>query len=226
MPDAAELGAAYVLLHETMGPQQPSLVRGHNLLAEAVAKNPADGNSRYWFGSVLLALERPLEAREELRRVLIKEPARHEARFRLGLAEEGLGNPRGAIAEYQMLLKECPHWPEPQARLAKLYLSQQRAVEATAVLRELTSLESSATTYASLALAERLAGASHESALATINRAVDIDSREPATYVTRGAIWILAGRTNEARRDFEYALHLDPSNAAARQALSTISGTR
>lgn len=225
-PDAAELGAAYLLLHETMGPQQPALVRGHKLLAKAVANNPTDDNSRYWLGSVLLALERPEEARDELRRVLIKEPARHEARFRLALAEEGLGNPLGAIAEYQTLLMECPHWPDPQARLAQLYLAQQRAVEATAVLRQLASLEYSATTYASLALAERLAGASHEKALVTIDRAIEIDSRQPEIYVIRGALWILAGRTNEARRDFEHALHLDPGNAAARQALSTISAGR
>jgi tetratricopeptide (TPR) repeat protein len=225
-PDPMELGAAYVLLHETMWPQRPALSLGYQLLAEAVSLNPTDSNSRFWLGSALLALQRPAEARDELRRVLLARPAWHEARFRLGLSEEALGNVNNAIAEYQRLRTECPHWPEPRARLAQLYLAQQRAAEAASVLRQLVSLEPAAASYASLALAEQLSGASREQALATADRAIEIDSRQPAIYVTRGAIWLLSGRTSEARRDFEHALRLDPTNSAARQAINALPGDR
>lgn len=222
--DAATLGAAYVLLHETMGPQLPSLARGCQLLTEAVAENPADVDSRYRLGSALLALDRAAEARDELRQVLTAQPARHEARYRLALAEEAAGDPRGAIVEYTRVLRDSPHWPEPYSRLAQLYLSQQQAAEAASVLRQLLSLAPDATAYASLALAERLAGASHEQALATLNKAIAFDSRHPSIYVSRGTLWLLAGRSNEARTDFERALALDPANAAARQAIKSLSG--
>lgn len=223
-PEAATLGAAYVLLHETMGPQLQSLARGQKLLEEAVALNPKYVDSRYWLGSALLALQRPLEARDELQKVLLEQPTRHEARFRLALAEEALGNASGAIGEYQRLLGDAPNWNEPYMRLAQLYLSQHKAAEATGVWRKLVSLQPDAAAYASLALAERLAGASHERALATVEKALALDSRQPAAYVSRGTLWLLAGRSSDARRDFERALRLDPSNTAARQAIDALPG--
>ncbi|HMC10134.1 MAG TPA: tetratricopeptide repeat protein, partial [Pirellulaceae bacterium] len=223
-PDAATLGAAYVLLHETMGPQLQSLARGSKLLAETVAHNPKDGDSRYWLGSALLALQRPLEARDELQKVLLEQPTRHEARFRLALAEEALGNTSGATGEYQRLLADVANWREPYERLAQLYLLQHKPAEATGVWRKLVSLQPDAAAYASLALAERLAGASHEQALATVEKALALDSRQPAAYVSRGTLWLLAGRSSDARRDFERALRLDPANTAARQAIDALPG--
>jgi tetratricopeptide (TPR) repeat protein len=223
-PDAATLGAAYVLLHETMGPQLQSLAHGQKLLEEAVALSPKYVDSRYWLGSARLALQRPLEARDELQKVLLEQPTRHEARFRLALAEEALGNASGAIGEYQRLLTDAPNWNEPYVRLAQLYLSQDKAAEATVVWRKLVSLQPDAAAYASLALAERLAGASHEQALATVEKALAIDSRQPAAYVGRGTLWLLAGRSSDARRDFERALRLDPANTAARQAIDALPG--
>jgi len=223
-PDAATLGAAYVLLHESMGPQLPALAHGQQFLNDAIAQNPKDADSRYWLGSALLALNRPAEARDELRQVLALQATWHEARYRLGLAEEALGNPRGAMAEYSLLLLESPNWPEPYARLAQLYLAQQQAADAAATLRKLVSLQPDASAYASLGLAERLAGANHEQALAILDKALQLDSRQPAVYVHRGTLWLLAGRSNEARQDFQSALRLDPNNGAARQAINALSG--
>jgi len=140
--------------------------------------------------------------------------------------KKAVGNPRGAIAEYSRLLAEFPHWPQPYSRLAQLYLSQQQAAEAASVLRQLVSLEPDATAYASLALAERLSGASHQQALATVDNAFALDSRQPAAYVNRGTLWLLAGRSSEARMDFEHALRLDPANTAAHQAMSALRGGR
>jgi Flp pilus assembly protein TadD len=225
-PNAATLGAAYVLLHETMGPQLPSLARARDLLAEAVASNPADLDSRYWLGSALLALDRASAARDELTQVLAQQPERHEARYRLALAEEAAGNHTSAIAEYERLLSAAPDWPELYARLAQLYLSGQQPTVAMYALKRLVSLQPDAAALASLALAERLAGASHEQALATVSKALEVDPAQPAAYVTRGTLWLLKGQTNEARLDFERALRFDPANAAARQAIAALSGER
>jgi Tfp pilus assembly protein PilF len=110
--------------------------------------------------------------------------------------------------------------------LAQLYLSEHKAAEATAVRRKLVSLQPDAAAYASLALAERLAGASHEQALATVETALVLDSRESAAYLCRGTLWLLAGRLSDARMDFERALRLDPASTAARQAIDALSGDK
>jgi tetratricopeptide repeat protein/cytochrome c554/c'-like protein len=224
--DAATLGAAYVLLHETMGPQLPSLRLGRELLSEAIVANPLDIESRYWLGSAWLALDRPQEARDQLQRVLNEQPARHDARYRLALAEEAAGNPQRAIRHYERLITEAPNWPQPLARLAQLHLAGQQAAEAMRVSRRLSALEPSAAAYASLALAERLAGGGHDQALATVGKAIELDSREPAAYVARGTLRLLAGQSDVARVDFERAIKLDPANASAQQALRALSGSR
>jgi Tfp pilus assembly protein PilF len=224
VPDAATLGAAYLLLHEVLGPQLPSLARGQSLLTNAVQLNPKNTDSRFWLGAALLALNRPTEAREQLRQVLELQATQSEVRYRLGLAEEALGNPRRAMAEYLRLVRERPNWPEPYQRLAQLYLAQQQAADAAATLRKLVLLEPDASAYASLALAERLAGASHEQAFEILEKALQLDSRLPAAYVHRGTLWLLAGRVSEARKDFEFALRLDPANSAAREAIGNLSG--
>jgi Tfp pilus assembly protein PilF len=223
-PDAAALGAAYVLLHETMGPQLPALERGRELLGRALAAEPRDLGTRYWLGSALLALARPDEARDEFECVLHEQPAHHEARYRLALAEEAAGNPLAAIRQYERLLADAPHWPEPLVRLTQLCLAQRQPEAAVQAAQRLVSLEPSAAAYAWLALAERLSGASHDRALDTVHTAIELDSREPAAYVTRGTLRLLAGQADLARADFQRAFELDPANSAARQALDTLSG--
>jgi tetratricopeptide (TPR) repeat protein len=183
-----------------------------------VAANRQDVRSRYWLGSALLALGHAKEAREELERVVREQPEWHEARYRLGLAAEAEQDGAAAIAHYQRLFRDAPSWIEPATRLAQLELSAQRPAEASRVLRHVVQLAPSATAYASLALAERLAGATHEAALALVHQAMELDSREAMAYVTRGTLYLLVGSVAQARADFERALLLEPSNVAARQA--------
>jgi tetratricopeptide (TPR) repeat protein len=201
-----------------MGPQSPSLSRGRELLSAAVAADPQDIQSRYWLGSALVALGQAHEARQEMERVVREQPEWHEARYRLGLAAEAEHDWTAAIVHYQRLFADEPSWIEPAMRLAQLELSAQRPAEAARVLRHVVQLAPSATAYASLALAERLAGASHEAALASVDHAMKLDSREAAAYVTRGSLYLLVGSVAQARADFERALLLEAGNVAARQA--------
>jgi tetratricopeptide (TPR) repeat protein len=225
-PPAAALGAAYVLLSETMSPQEPSLRRGAELLTQAARANPGDLESRFWLGSALLALEQTEQARAELQRVVTEQPQWHQARYRLALAAEACGDRDTAISHYERLLAESSHWTEPQARLAQLLLSAQEPAAAAQVLRRLVQTQPGAGSYASLALAERLAGASHEQSLAIVNKAIRFDSHDAACYVSRATLQLLAGDIQAARADFQRASALDPANAAARQALQALPGGR
>lgn len=223
-PDNTTLGAAYVLLHETMGPQLPSLQRGYDLLNQSTIAGPADVSTRYYLGSAALALNHPIEAREHFRQVITSEPTHHQARYRLALAEEAAGNTKIAIELYERLLTDAPTWPEPHTRLAQLYLSAQKPTDARRILQKLVSLEPTAPTTASLALAERLSGATLEQALAKANAALELDARDPTVYITRATLHLLANHQDAARHDFERALHLDPTNPTIRQALGALSG--
>lgn len=224
--DDATLGAAHVILHETMGPQMRSLERACELLANVIHRDPADLDSRYWLGSSWLARGKSTEALAQLREVVSQQPTNYQARFRLALAHEAAGESVAATVEYERLLKDVPYWLEPYPRLAQLYLSQQKPAESVRVLRQQIQQQPSATAYAALALAERLAGATHEQALTMVQQAIELDSRLPEAYVTRGTLWLLARNDTRARADFERVLQLDPSNAVAQQALRSLSGGR
>jgi tetratricopeptide (TPR) repeat protein len=226
IPQPAALGAAYVLLHETMGPQEPALKKGVELLQQAVIVNPADVDSRHWLGSARLALGDAERARKEFQRVLEAAPTRHESRYRLGLAEEAAHKEEAAMVHYQRLLADVPSWTEPAMRLAQLRLQARQPREAAVVLRQVAEICPTAKAYASQALAERLAGASHAEAMTLISKAIALDSREAAAYVSRGTLLLLAGSTDGARDDFRRALRLDPGDAGARQALEALSSEK
>jgi len=225
--DDATLGAAHVLLHETMGPQIPSLEKASVLLKRVVASNPADTESRYWLGSAWLALGHAAEAIAQLDNVVRQQPKNHQAQFRLALAHEAAanaraGNAQAAIAEYERLIDDVPAWLEPYSRLAKLYFTVQRPADGVRVLETQLAQQPSSAAFSALALAQRLAGRSHAQALATVNRAIALDSRQPEAYLTRGTLWLLVGENGHARSDYERALAIDPENAVARQALQSL----
>ena len=225
--DEATIGAAQALLHETMGPQLPSLEKASVLLKRVVASNPADSDSRYWLGSASLALGNAAEAIAQLDQVVRQQPQNYQARFRLALAQEAAASApsataSAAIAQYERLIADVPAWLEPYSRLAKLYLAGQRPADAVRVLEAQLAQQPSSAAFSALALAQRLAGRSHEQALATVNRAIALDPRQPEAYLTRGTLWLLAGENGRARSDFERALAIDPENAVARQALQSL----
>lgn len=223
-PEPAILGAAYVRLHETLGPQLPALERGADLLAEAIRRNRDDGESRFWLGSALAGLGRGEAAIPLLAQVSRDQPDRHLARFRLAIAYELVGDYDRAIAHYRQLVERVPSWIEPYPRLAQLYLARHQSSLATDVLKRQLAYRHDALAYAQLSLAERMAGGSHTAALARIAEAIRLDPRLPAVYVHRAALHLLADRPDAAKADFQRVLQLDPRNQRARDALDALAG--
>lgn len=68
--------------------------------------------------------------------------------------------------------------------------------------------------------------ARHEEALAALDKAASLGPPDAALVAEKGLILFEAGRNAEARRAFEDALLIDPSQAASRQALARLDGIR
>lgn len=220
---AADLGAAYVLLHETMGPQLPALKRALPLLREALRKDPEDRLTSFWLGSALVELRQGDQAIERLRELVESDPADHSARFRLALAHELVGDYSSAIGHYEHLVQRVPHWMEPYPRLAQLHLSAQRPDDALRVLVQQLSFRQSAMAHAQLALAKRMAGSTHQAAMESVAEALRLDPRLPTAYLHRATLHLLNGETEQAQTDFHRVLALQPDHPHARQALQNLS---
>jgi hypothetical protein len=222
--DAGILGTAYVLLHESMGPHPTSLQRGRQLLANAAREEPHNAENQYWLAAAQLGLQRPSEALPLFERLLQVDRNRHATRYRLGLTQEALGNSTEAMKHYQVLLDEVPGWLEPYKRLAPLQLFLNQPQAAALTLQKQLAQHDSAPGYAQLALAERMRGTSHASAVQLIERSLALDPRLPEAYVNRGILHLLNNQQLDARRDFQQALQFDPNNSKARQALEALKG--
>lgn len=224
--DSATLGAAYILLHDTMGPQLPSVTRGRELLEESLRQNPADQETRYWLGSAWLALRRGSEAIECFSEVLRADPQRHIARFRLALAQELVGDFAAATANYELLLHDAPSWVEPYPRLAQLYLSRQQPEATLRVLTQQLTYQEDALAFAQFGFAHRLRGGDPDEAMKYVNAAMQLDPRLPTAFLHRAALHLLSGRNELARSDFQHVLQLEPDNEQARQAMKALSGAK
>lgn len=61
-----------------------------------------------------------------------------------------------------------------------------------------------------------------DEALVALDEATRLAPRMLDPYYNRGALFLQAGRTNEARRQFLLALEIDPTFSPAREALSRL----
>jgi len=221
-PSPAIQGAAYVLLHETFGPQPAALQRARDQLRTAGLAEPGDDEIRFWLGSAFVGLGEGDEAVDQLAPLVERQPDRHAARFRLAAAYELTGDFARATTHYRYLVDEAPHWMEPYPRLAQLYLAQQQARWAVAILEQQLSLRDDPLAQAQLALARRLSGGSHSRAMQHVEQALQLDPLLPRIYLHRAALSLINGDAPRARADFQHVLKLDPGNREAREALEAM----
>jgi tetratricopeptide (TPR) repeat protein len=224
--DDALLGQAYVLLHETMGPQLPSLDRGIGLLKHRLERFPHDRGARYWLASGLIARHRGDQAIELLSPLVDEAPDWHLARFRLGLAHDQLKQYDTAIEHYERLVSEAPHWLEPYPLLVRLYLFRGRAADAEQLVKQQLSYQANDEAWANLALARHLRHAPLPECLELIDRALHLNPRSTAAVLNRGYLYLAAGDTQAAESDFLKVLSWEKDNAKATAGLSAARQTK
>ncbi len=192
------------------------------MLARAIQENPSDPRVQFYLGSAWAALGQGERAVPLLAAVLETNPRDHLARFRLAIAHELAGDPAEAGRQYQRLVDEAPAWQAPYPRFAQLAIARRQPTLAVDILRRQLGYRSDAEGLAQLALAERMAGASHAKAMARVTEALRRDPRLPAAYTYRAALLLLVDDQAGARRDFLTVLRLDPDNEQAKQAIRAL----
>lgn len=225
-PDQHLLGAAYVKLHETMGPQQPSLEKGMALLQASLQQQSRHADVHYWLGSAQISLRQPAAAIKLLEPLVAANPDWLEARFRLGIAYDQLGQYDRAISMYADLLEAEPEWLEPYPLLSRLYLYRQQPAAAVELLRSQLQQVDDPEAHAALAIAYRLQKKPLAESLVEIDRALALDPLLINAYLNRGFLLAEAGQLRAARQDFLKVLQIDPQHAKAQAGLQSLGPER
>lgn len=220
--DQVRLGSAYVLLHESMGPQLPSLNRGVSLLSRALEQGQADADARYWLASGWISQRQSTRAAGLLRDLLREQPNRWPAHFRLGIALDQLRDYDAAIGQYERVVQAVPDWMDPYPLLARLYLFKQQPAKAVDLLQKQVEFKSDVMAFTSLAAAKAMRGDAPEGCLKLIDAALQLDPRHVPSLLARGQIRFQMGDKRGAAESFGTALEVDPANEAARAALQQV----
>ncbi|MEQ9408951.1 MAG: tetratricopeptide repeat protein [Fuerstiella sp.] len=220
--DPALLGAAFIQLHETMGPQQIALSRGTQQLERALQLTPGNPEIRYWLAAARISQGRGRDAAELLEPLIRDNPGWLEARFRLGIACDQMKDYSRAIDTYKKLIQDAPEWLDPYPLLSRLYLYRQNADGALQLLTQKLQRKTDAETHAAMALAYRLHNKPLAVSLEQIDRALALDPVHLDALLNRGFLLAEAGRLEEARRDFRSVLKIQPQHAKARAGLQAL----
>jgi tetratricopeptide (TPR) repeat protein len=158
-------------------------------------------------------------AEARVRAVLKLAPEFAPAYGNLGVILRRRGDIPGAIDAYRRALAIEPRDPAILGNLATLYSGLGREREARAAL-ELADLRL-ATSYTILARGdlEAIDGRIDE-AMRYYRRAARIDSKIPEPHLSIARLMLSVGRHDDARREAERALKLDPDNSEAKEILA------
>lgn len=178
---------------------------------------------------VLLALGRTAEAEAAFRRLTEEDPVSAAAHFGLGRALAARGDPNGAIAAFERALDRQPEAGQVHYALAQAYRRVGRIDEA----RRHLALRSEQKVYLRDPLVDSLAVAAHGGAFhklrgddavlagrlaeaaAAYRLAVEAEPRNFHYRKSLGLTLYQLGRSDEAARELEAALDLDPDLPAA-----------
>ncbi|AXC12966.1 hypothetical protein ACPOL_3685 [Acidisarcina polymorpha] len=126
----------YVLLH--------AYTDAHTWMVKSLELNPNDGESWYSLGRIQYTENRFAEAITSFNKALVLMPQSVKAEDNLGLAYEGLNQPKEAMAAYRQAIawqKDKPdHSEQPLLNLGVLLLDDNKPDEALPLLQEAESL--------------------------------------------------------------------------------------
>ena len=189
---------------------------------EAARLEPRAADAHFNQGLMLLRLDRPREAEECFRRVLVAVPGDAEAALNLGHALARQRRWEHALDAFERALSHRSGWVAAQNGKGGALRRMGRHPEALAVYRR------------ALAVAPKNAGlhnnlgnvlnelGRHCEAKQAFERAIDLDSRLPEAHLNLGRLRREEGDLAGARSACRRALALDPNLAGARPALASM----
>lgn len=134
-----------------------------------------------------------------------------------GAANSLSGNLDRAYGDFKEAARLAPDRPDARFLLAITQYKQGKFAEALKTLNTASKdgLVDSDLNYLTAECLLKLDAAKTESALAEVNRAIELDARSVAARTLRGKLLLDAGRTREAIPDLELAARIEPDSRAA-----------
>lgn len=187
---------------------------------QMLSRCPNDAAAHSGLGVALAEQNESASAEAEFQQALQLDPQDFTALYQSGEIAIASGHPEHAVDLLQAAVKEKPEDVDTRERLALALDQTNRAGDALLQLRE---AERAAPENAGLhaILSQLLAESGQlQQAIEEQNRALHLNANDPDGWNNLGVLEARAGKTAEARSDFEHALELEPGHAQARANLA------
>jgi tetratricopeptide (TPR) repeat protein len=195
------------------------------------ASAPPEANSEFQKADALLTNGSVREAIEHLKKAISAYPGYLQAHLKLGTAYMDLSDWTKAETSLKRALEIDPRTVNALFALGEVYLRQKKYVEAEKVLVEGLGIEArSAQAHLTLARVywDKLAGvrdeaqwrASLEKSYEEVNKALRLDPNLAGAHLLKGNLYFKVRRAQDALREFEEYLRLDPKGQFAEQTRS------
>ncbi len=216
--DPANMDAVYNLaLAQAKGGETEKAAQGFE---QVLSKKPQDIPSAYNLGVLLARLERLQEATGLFKKVLQLQADNLDARNHLARLYARQGDLDAAIAEYQGILQVQGLESADLAwvRLAELYVKKNDLPKAREAVEKALAINPNASLPQALS-----AVSSRQASSATLAPNSGLNAQE---MLARADIYFEQGRMEDAQKEWESALLLDPVNKSAQQALKRLADLR
>ena len=186
-------------------------------MRRALALAPNDDSLQFRYGMLLLDTHAPKAAELRMRQAVERAPRSARLWFALGLAQFDQTRPADAQVSFDHAIALDATFAPALAYRGLVALDQQHYSEAEAWNRKATAADpSAADLHCLLAEAlERQHPSDSSGIRAELARALALDPKFSAAYLTRGRLDLEEGRPKEASEALETALRLDPSQLQA-----------
>ena len=155
------------------------------------------------------------EAIIEYRRAVQADPRLGEARLKLAYAYASTGDGLNALREYVRAADLMPENKEAQQRAGAFMLLAGQFNDAQALAERMLKRNPN-DVEAHILLANALAGLKDmDGAVATFEKAVDLDPNRSSTYSELGTVHMVTGHKEQASASFRKAIEIDPKSASA-----------
>ena len=163
------------------------------------------------YGICLHAVRRDKDALDVFARALALEPANHEARYNLALAQQDAHQADEALKTLQSLVESTPADPAALVLSAEIYESKNDTARAVKLLRKALIVNpkdmDAYMQFASVSFDH----ASPKVGIDIIDFGLRHLPNEPRLYLLRGILWTQLGEYARAADDFDRASRIDPS---------------
>jgi tetratricopeptide (TPR) repeat protein len=179
-------------------------------LEEADRLDPKNINVLIDLAAVKYLLADYGNAAKDYELILADHPKDVDALYGRGISLAGMGKNQEAIADFQAVVKLKPAYDKAYRQMCTAYLALNQADKAeSSITTAMKACGADADLYFSRALSRYQMGRK-ETSLEDYNEAIHLSPDRKEYYNDRGFVMMDLGRLDDARKDFEKALEIDP----------------